>query len=257
MDDPTDDPVDDPGQFGLETYQAFRRRALDPALSRNEKCGFTETVRAGQSERIFADIRTKLPALDNPGSRVLDIGAGCSDLAHHIVAATGRRGQSLSVIDSPEMLALLPDSAHLEKIAGPFPQCLASIRQATRPFDAILAYSVAQHVFAEGDLFAFVDAAVQLLADAGRFLVGDIPNASLRRRFLASASGRADQLARHPHSPDPGVRFNALDVGQIDDGVVIGLLVRMRLAGLQAFVVPQGEGLPMANRREDLLIARP
>jgi hypothetical protein len=53
------------------------------------------------------------------------------------------------------------------------------------------------------------------------------------------------------------VRFNTQNPGQIDDGVVLGLLMRMRQAGFQAFIVPQAAALPMANRREDMLIIRP
>jgi hypothetical protein len=37
---------------------------------------------------------------------------------------------------------------------------------------------------------------------------------------------------------------------------VFGLLARARDAGFQAWVVPQAPGLPMANRREDLLFER-
>jgi len=47
-----------------------------------------------------------------------------------------------------------------------------------------------------------------------------------------------------------------LEPAQIDDGVILGLIARMRAAGLHAFVLPQGPGLPMATRREDILIMR-
>ena len=43
----------------------------------------------------------------------------------------------------------------------------------------------------------------------------------------------------------------------IDDAVVFALLQRSRLAGFDAYVVPQDSALPMANRREDILIIRP
>jgi hypothetical protein len=59
-------------------------------------------------------------------------------------------------------------------------------------------------------------------------------------------------------SPTAGFRiiFNSLESGQIDDGVILGLVARMRAAGLHAFVLPQGPDLPMATRREDILIMR-
>jgi cyclopropane fatty-acyl-phospholipid synthase-like methyltransferase len=241
----------------FETYADFRERAKDPRLSLNQKCGFSETVRAGQATAIFADIREKLAAFDQPRARILDIGAGCSELTHHIIEATAARGQSLTLIDSPEMLELLPSRPHLGKIEGPFPDCLDSGFREPPLFDAILCYSVAQHIFAEANLPAFLDAAARLLAEQGRLLVGDIPNADMRKRFMASKTGAAFHRANYPHLPAPTVRFNTQNPGQIDDGVVLGLLMRMRQAGFQAFIVPQAAALPMANRREDMLIIRP
>jgi hypothetical protein len=38
---------------------------------------------------------------------------------------------------------------------------------------------------------------------------------------------------------------------------VFALLGRARAAGFDAYVVPQGAALPLANRREDVLITRP
>jgi hypothetical protein len=55
---------------------------------------------------------------------------------------------------------------------------------------------------------------------------------------------------------DPDVTFNVLEPGQIDDTVIIGLVLRARLAGFDAFVLPQAPDLPMANRREDVLVTR-
>jgi hypothetical protein len=47
-----------------------------------------------------------------------------------------------------------------------------------------------------------------------------------------------------------------LEPGQLDDGVILGLIARMRNAGFNAFVLPQRADLPMATRREDILIVR-
>jgi hypothetical protein len=124
-------------------------------------------------------------------------------------------------------------------------------------FDAILAYSVVQTVFEEGNIFAFIDTATQLLAGGGQLLLGDIPNASMRKRFMASDAGRAYHQLHYSHRPEPEIVFNAPEPGRIDDGVILGIIARVRAAGLHAFVVPQAPTLPMANRREDVLIIRP
>jgi hypothetical protein len=44
---------------------------------------------------------------------------------------------------------------------------------------------------------------------------------------------------------------------RVDDGVVLGIVDRMRRRGFDAYIVPQSELLPLANRREDILIVRP
>ena len=92
---------------------------------------------------------------------------------------------------------------------------------------------------------------------AGAFLIGDIPNTSMRKRFLVSDAGRAYHDEHYAGQPSPAVQFNALDTGQIDDAIILGLVARARNAGFQAFVLPQNPSLPMANRREDILIRRP
>ena len=124
------------------------------------------------------------------------------------------------------------------------------------PFDAILANSVASVVYEDGNLFSFVDTAVQLLAERGQLLISDIPNASMRKRFMASAAGKDYHKKYYAHLPEPKVALHALEPGQIDDGVMLGLIARMRGAGFNAFVVPEAPDLPMANRREDILITK-
>jgi hypothetical protein len=243
--------------YDVAGYEAFRQRAKDLSLSANEKSGFPDAYRCGQSGLIFADICRKLTSLNTIGARVLDIGPGCGELAGHIIVESGRRQQELTVIDSPEMLALLPNAPHVTRVEGPFPACLTDDRGALGLFDAILAYSVAQYVFAEGNLFAFVDAAAGLLYEGGEFLIGDIPNATMRKRFMTSGAGERYHREHYADLAKPEVTFNKLEAGQIDDGVIVGLISRMRNAGFHSFVLPQDSGLPMANRREDILIRRP
>jgi hypothetical protein len=240
----------------LPSFDEFRERAKDMTLSLNEKCGFTEAFRSGQSVRIFSDICSKLTVLAKPDIKFLDIGSGCTELAHHIVETTGQHRQSLTVIDSPEMLSLLPNKPHVTKIEGAFPDCLQKSSHIIGTFDAILAYSVVQSVFRDSNLFAFVDCAVQLLNEHGQCLIGDIPNATMRKRFMVSTEGKDYHKKHYADLPDPKVIFNKMEPGQLDDGVILGLIARMRAAGFHAFVLPQRADLPMATRREDILIVR-
>ena len=55
----------------------------------------------------------------------------------------------------------------------------------------------------------------------------------------------------------PEVNFNVLEPGQIDDAVILSIIMRCREAGFNAYWLRQADDLPMANRREDILIRKP
>jgi hypothetical protein len=123
--------------------------------------------------------------------------------------------------------------------------------------DALLCYSVLHYVFVDTQIFRFLDAALGLLAPGGAMLIGDIPNVSKRKRFFASETGVRFHQQFMQTDDRPSVAFNRLEPDQIDDSVVVGLMMRARSSGFDAYIVPQASDLPMANRREDLLILRP
>jgi 2-polyprenyl-3-methyl-5-hydroxy-6-metoxy-1,4-benzoquinol methylase len=243
-------------RFRELTFADFRRLAQDDSLSAHEKIGFPDSYREGKGPAIVADIRRKLPALDRRGARVLDIGPGCGEVARLLIEHGARHDQEMVLVDSPEMLAQLPDLARGRKLAGYYPRDCGELA-AGPPFDVILAYSVFHYVFKEMPYFEFVDFSLALLAPGGGMLIGDIPNLSMRRRFFASEAGVRFHKAFTGSDQPPAVAFNTLEPGAIDDAVVLSIVERCRGAGFHAYVVPQAEDLPMANRREDVLIVRP
>jgi 2-polyprenyl-3-methyl-5-hydroxy-6-metoxy-1,4-benzoquinol methylase len=238
-------------------FEDFRARALDPSLSRYEKIGAIDGYRRDQEAAIFADWLARLPALADEGKRVLDIGTGCSDLPRMLVDHCRARGHALVLMDSAEMLAHLPDTDGAGKVAARFPDCEPFLHSAAGSFDVVIVYSVLHYVFMEGDVFGFVDAALSLLAPGGALLLGDLPNRSKRMRFFASEAGVRFHKQFMGTDEPPPVEFNAPAPGQIDDAVILALLMRARAQGFDAYVLPQAPGLPMANRREDLLVLRP
>jgi hypothetical protein len=246
---------DRPAELGFE---GFKTLARDPSLSPHEKVGFPDSYRAGKEKVILRDIAAKLSHLGRKGRAVLDIGAGCSPLATALIDLCRRRGHRLTLIDSAEMLALLPEPPDVEKIVGRFPEDCGDFLAARRGgFDAVLVYSVLQYVFAEGNVFAFLDSALELLADGGQLLIGDLPNQSMRKRFFSSAAGVRFHRRFTGGDEPPRVEHQALEPGKIDDAVVLSLVLRARAAGFHAYLLPQAPALPMANRREDLLIVKP
>ena len=250
-------PSIDFSQFEDVSYEAFRRRALDPTLSDHEKVGFPDLYREGKEAAIFADISSKLDRLDLRDLLVIDIGPGCGPLARLMMAHCERQGHQLVQIDSPEMLALLPAAPRTTQIAGRFPdECEELLRERRGRADCVLAYGVLSSVFEDGNVFDFVDRSLELLAPSGQLLLADVPNVSKRKRFFASDAGRRFHEDFMGSSVPLDVRFNVLEPGALDDAVILGLIARCRAAGFDAYVLPQAEGLPFSNRREDILVTR-
>jgi hypothetical protein len=247
----------DPIRFDKLDFDAFRKLATQPDLSYHEKVGFPVSYREHKEDLIFADMCGKLTTLDGRGRTVLEIGPGCSQLPVMLADLCAARGHELTLVDSAEMLALLPDAPHVRKVPGRYPDLPALLEQHAGKADLIIAYSVVQYVFAEGNIWDFLDRSLLLLRPGGELFLGDIPNVTMRKRFFASEAGHACHRAFSGTDAAPEVHFNRPEPGNMDDSVVLALLARARAAGFHAWVLPQHPDLPMGNRREDLLIRRP
>jgi hypothetical protein len=241
-------------------YEGFRKLAVDSRLTVHEKIGFPPTYREGFEGAIFADVTAKLPALTSrEGLKVADIGPGCAGLPKLLIELCRDRGHRLALIDSPEMLAQLPEIPGVTfKCEGPFPAAGPdAVRSLGGAADVVLCYSVLQYAFLDGNPFDFVDAVVAMLAPEGRALIGDIPNHSKRRRFFATERGQAFHRAFTGSSEPYVIDEGAPARGKIDDAVLIALMQCAQAAGCDAYLTPQAADLPMANRRDDLLLMRP
>lgn len=245
-------------RFSGLTYERFRELARDPTLSASERIGFPDVMRDGYEDAIFANLLANLPALGKAGSKLLDIGIGAGTLAVRLVRHCEENGLALYAVDSSEMLALIGSPTGTVKIPGRFPDCLGEITTANgEGFDAIIVYSVLQHVILEANPFDFLDAALGLLRPEGRLLLGDMPNASMLKRFLASEAGIAYHKEYMKTDRPPEVDWRAIERGRLDDAAIIGLLSRARAFGFNAWLLPQPATLPFHQRREDLLVQRP
>lgn len=238
-------------------FEDFRRLAADRTLSKYERIGFPDSYRQGFEAAIFSDIRQKLTTLEINKRRVIDIGPGCSDLPTMLIDLCRERDHKLMLIDSKEMLDQLPNEPFIEKVAALYPNCPELIAQYQGAVDVILCYSVLHYVLIDTAFFRFLDTSLSLLAPGGQMLIGDIPNISKRKRFFASETGVRFHQDFMKTTELPSAAFNQIEHDQIDDAVVFALLQRARTQGFDAYVVPQNPALPMANRREDILITRP
>ena len=243
--------------FANLTFDDFRALATDSALSRHEKVGFPNSYREGKEGAIFSDVSSKLNTLQGSGKTILEIGPGCSGLPVMLVDLCKQRGHHLLFVDSAEMLSHLPEESFIEKFVGRYPDIPEFALHYANKIDVIISYSVIQYVFSDGNLWKFLDHALLLLADGGEMLLGDVPNCTMRKRFFSSHSGKRFHQEFTGTGEVPLVTFNSPEPDNMDDSVVLGLIARARSQGFHAWVVPQAPDLPMANRREDILIRKP
>ena len=244
-------------RFSNLAFEDFKKLAKDESLSKYERIGFPNSYRSGKEEFIFEDILVKLPTLNEQNKTVLDIGPGCSDLPEILINLCRTNTHSLTLIDSVEMLAHLPDGPNIYKVAALYPNCPDIISELKGKVDVILCYSVLHYILVDAAFFRFLDTSLSLLAPGGQFLIGDIPNISKRKRFFSSETGIRFHHEFMKTTDHPTVTFNQIEHDQIDDAIVFALLQRARAQGFDAYVLPQNSRLPMANRREDILITRP
>ena len=244
-------------RFTNLTYDDFRDLAKNSRLSRYEKIGFPDSYRAGKERAIFEDIKRKLPWLSEKNKVVLDVGPGCSDLPLMLIEQSEKLSQQILLADSDEMLDLLPNRSFIKKYPGIYPKSIGDFDRLKGLVDVIIVYSVLQYIYVDGNLNSFIDKSLSLLSPGGQMLIGDIPNISKRKRFFCSDAGKKFHHDFTQSGNDPVVEFNKIEDGQIDDSIVMGLVNRARLQGFDAYIMPQQADLPMANRREDILIIRP
>lgn len=245
-------------RFAGITFERFRDMAQDLNLTDNEKIGMPDATRSGYENAILEDIRSKLPVLERPGRTLVDIGSGCGTLARRLIDWCATMQHTLVLVDSDEMLRQLPPAPHALRVAGRFPDVAGRIEALVGDgADAVLIYGVLSVVFLEANPFLFVDRAAALLRPGGRLLIGDVPNVSKLRRFLASSAGAQYHRAYMRTADDPHVGAFEAAGDRIDDGVVLGILSRARAGGYDAYVLPQSDSAPLSNRREDILIIRP
>lgn len=239
-------------------FEDFKAMATDRELSCYEAIGFPNEYRAGYEEKIFSDITTKLSLLNCKHKNILDIGPGCSDLPEMLIDLCQSQEHILYLIDSEEMLSKLQDKPFIKKIPARYPiDCQSFICDHSNKIDVILTYSVFHYIFVEGNIYDFLDQSLSMLADGGQMLIGDIPNISKRKRFFNSRNGIQFHQNFTGTQEVPIIEYNKLENGNIDDGVLFGVLTRCRMSGFDAYLVPQPSDLPMANRREDILISKP
>lgn len=149
------------------------------------------------------------------------------------------------------MLDLLPTTPAIKKIPAQFPND-PIFDQLKESFDYVLSYSVIQSV---PDYSHFIHHASLLLKNQGRMLIGDIPNAEKKKRFLESQQGRIFHQKWSNSKEIPYISQEEIN-RSINDQKIIDLLKEYRSNGFEAYLLEQDANLPLAHTREDILIVR-
>lgn len=239
------------------TFDDFKKLAQTPGLSVYQKIGFPDSYRKDKEQLIYEDILLKLPIGQTRNKTIIDIGCGCSDLVYMNIEQCKKNEHHLILVDSDEMLNnILEESPKVEKVSGFYPNMDLLFKKYKGKVDMALAYSLIHYVFNQNNMFGFIHKTVELLKSGGMLLIGDIPNTSKRRRFLSSPSG-AEFLANVPSGSElKGATDHYEAAEKIDDSVIMSILQRFRNFDCETYLLAQGPNLPMANRREDILIVK-
>ncbi len=245
-------------KFKNLSFDDFKDLADDDSLSMYQKIGFPDEYRKGKEELIYNDIITKLELNnDKQGKIIIDIGSGCSDVARLLITHAENNDHELILIDHKEMLDQLPDSKTVKKEYGYFPDGTPDVVNTYQNrADAIICYSIFHYIFYNTCSFKFLDVALSLLKPGGKMLIADLPNISKRRRFFNTDTGIAFHKEFTKTDTLPPSDHLIPAAAQIDDGVIFGIMQRYRNFGFETYLLPQHSALPMANRREDLLICK-
>ncbi|MDP3556029.1 MAG: class I SAM-dependent methyltransferase [Bacteroidota bacterium] len=234
-------------------FDDFKKMASDKSLSASEKIGFPDSYRKGFSKIILNDINVKLPIYNTTNKVIVDIGCGCDELTFELIDVCKKNNHTLILIDSEEMIQDLPSSDKIIKLAGKFPFNDDRLNKYIGKVDYVLCYSVIFYVFANDNLYDFIHQSVNLLKAGGHFLIGDIPNIDKRDRFLNSDEGK--QFSQNNNQVKGSTAHENRDQ-KMDDTIVLAIITRLRRFGCEAYIMPQASDLPLANRREDILIVK-
>lgn len=195
----------------------------------------------------------------SPDDDVLEIGCGAGNLLIPLSFFV----HSITGIDHKKLLAQLKnrvpkDSGTMTLIPGEF---LTAKMRGT--FSKILIYSVIHYLRDEDEVLAFIRKAARLLRSGGTLLIGDIPNADMKARFLATKRGKSfsaewQKKAGREHKKNPFLNqpVTTAPLVTIDDALTKKIVTMLEGPHMRARRVRQPETMSFGYTREDIIVEK-
>ena len=236
----------------FEAYREAAERIADPTVAAGRY-----PFQADDLENMVADVVGKLEL--RPADRLLEIGFGTGQLLRPLAELVNEAAGVDHVAAVTRFGDQVPPNISL--VAGLWPDVRPSGK-----FDRVLAYSVLQYLGGPDAARRFIDAAVEVLADGGLLLIGDLPNRDAVRRFSETTFGQ--KFTNRWREQVDGCESSEVQLLHeifaraartepfIDDDFILTIVADYRRAGLDVYILPQPLGLPFCHTREDLLVRR-
>ncbi|OGC22600.1 hypothetical protein A3J90_06975 [candidate division WOR-1 bacterium RIFOXYC2_FULL_37_10] len=211
-------------------------------------------VQEESEKNIVADVIKKLNLKSNDS--LLEIGCGAGNLLIPLSFAV----DTIDGIDHISCIELLkrrfPKGENINFIPGNFLDVAID-----DVYSKILCYSVLHYLKNRDEVFEFINKSLRLLSPGGKALFGDIPNSSLKNRFINSNRGRKflkewQALVNSETSGNQGCFDKDDELVEFDDDFVAEIVRKYQKEGYSTYVLSQPENLPFGNTREDILIIK-
>jgi len=193
----------------------------------------------------------------NKKDKILDIGCGTGDIAIPL----SRKVKSVTAVDFPKIIRHLKKRADRKKIKNIkfTPSNILNLK-IKKKFDKVLAYSLVHYMKNNDQLKKFLKNLLRLTSSNGIILIGEIPNISMKKRFLKSKTGKKINKKFNLNLNKLKKKYSSFQYKekfiQIYDKEIKFMINYCNKFGADAYILPIKRGLPFSHTRINILIKK-
>ena len=209
-----------------------------------------------EEKKIINEI-TKILEL-NKSDKIIDIGCGTGD----VVIPLSRKVKSITAVDYPKIIDLLKKRSDKQRVKNmKFISSDMLKLKTKKKFNKVLAYSLIHYMKDKNQLKKFIKKLLDLTSSNGIILIGEIPNISMKKRFLKSKIRKEinkkflHNLNKLKQKYTSQFNYNEKFI-QIYDKEIRFMINYCNQIGVDAYVLPIKKGLPFSYTRVNLLIKK-